>query len=52
VIKSRIIRCMGHVAGTVERKDTYRVFVGNPEEKRPLGQGCGVVVGKNVPTPT
>ena len=28
----------GHVARMVERRDTYRVLVGKPEGKRPLGR--------------
>jgi hypothetical protein len=37
VIKSRM-RWAGHVARTVERKAVYRVLVGKPEGKRPLGR--------------
>ena len=29
---------MGHVARVEERKGEYRVLVGKPEEKRPLGR--------------
>ena len=29
---------MGHVAGMGERRDVYRVLVGKPEGKRPLGR--------------
>ena len=38
VIKSRKMRWAGHVARTGERKVLYRVFVGKPEGKRPLGK--------------
>jgi hypothetical protein len=37
VIKSRIMRCAGHVAHMGESRGVkYRVLVGKPEEKRPL----------------
>jgi hypothetical protein len=38
VIKSRKLRCTGHVAHVGERKHAYRVLVGKPEERRPLGR--------------
>jgi hypothetical protein len=38
VIKSRRIRWVGHVMHTGERKSVYRVLVGKPEGKRPLGR--------------
>ena len=38
VIKSRRIRCAGHVARMGERRGVYRVLVGKPEGKRPLGR--------------
>ena len=38
VIKSRRIRWAGHVARVGERRGVYRVLVGKPEEKRPLGR--------------
>jgi hypothetical protein len=38
VIKSRRMRLAGHVARVVERRDVYRVLVGKPESKRPLGR--------------
>jgi hypothetical protein len=38
VIKSRRMRWAGHVARMGERRDIYRVFVGRPESKRPLGR--------------
>ena len=37
VIKSRRLRWAGHVALTGERRGVYRVLVGKPEGKRPLG---------------
>jgi hypothetical protein len=37
-IKWRIIRWAGHVARIGEGKGVYRVLVGNPERKRPLGR--------------
>jgi len=37
VIKSRRMRKAGHVARKGERRDIYRVMVGKPEGKRPLG---------------
>jgi len=38
VIKSRRMRWAGHVAHVGERRDIYRVLVGKPEGKRPLGR--------------
>jgi len=38
VIKSRRMRWVGHVAHMGERRGIYRVLVGNPEGKRPLGR--------------
>jgi hypothetical protein len=38
VIKSRRIRWAGHVACMGEGRGVYRVLVGRPEEKRPLGR--------------
>jgi hypothetical protein len=38
VIKSRRIRLAGHVARMGERRGTYRVLVGKPEGKIPLGR--------------
>jgi hypothetical protein len=37
VIKSRRIRWAGHVVRMGERRGIYRVLVGKPEGKRPLG---------------
>ena len=38
VIKSRIMRWAGHVARMGEKRGIYRVLVGKPEGKRPLGR--------------
>jgi len=38
VIKSRRMKWAGHVTRTGERRFLYRVLVGKPEEKRPLGR--------------
>ena len=38
VIKSRIMRWAGHVARMGERRGVYRVLVGKPDGKRPLGR--------------
>ena len=38
VIKSRRMRKAGHVARMGERRGVYRVLVGKPEGKRPLGR--------------
>jgi hypothetical protein len=38
VIKSRRMRWDGHVARMGEGRDMYRVLVGSPERKRPLGR--------------
>ena len=38
VIKSRKIRWTGHVARMGDRKRVFRVLVGKPEGKRPLGK--------------
>jgi len=38
VIKSRRMRWAGHVACMGERRGVYRVLVGKPEGKRPLGR--------------
>jgi len=37
-IKSRRMRWVGHVARVGERRGIYRVWVGKPEGKRPLGR--------------
>ena len=38
MIKSRRVRWAGHVARMGERRGVYRVLVGRPEGKRPLGR--------------
>jgi hypothetical protein len=38
VIKSRRMRWTGHVARMGERRGAYRVLVGKPEARRPLGR--------------
>jgi len=38
VIKSRRMRWAGHVARMGEERGLYRVFVGKPEGRRPLGR--------------
>jgi len=38
VIKSRRMRWAGHVARMGEGRSVYRVLVGKPEERRPLGR--------------
>jgi hypothetical protein len=40
IIKSRRMRWAGHVALMGENRNAYRLLVGKPEGKRPLG-GCG-----------
>jgi hypothetical protein len=38
IIKSRSMRLAGHVARVGEKRNTYRLLVGEPEGKRPLGR--------------
>jgi hypothetical protein len=38
IIKSWRMRCARHVARMGEKRNAYRVLVGKPEEKRPLGR--------------
>jgi hypothetical protein len=38
MIKSRRMRWAGHVAQLGEMRNAYRILVGNPEGKRPLGR--------------
>ena len=38
VTQSRSLRRAGHVARMGERRGVYRVLVGKPEERRPLGR--------------
>jgi hypothetical protein len=37
IIKSRRMRWAGHVARMGEKRNAYRILVGKPEGKRPLG---------------
>jgi hypothetical protein len=38
IMKSRRMRWAGHVARMGEKRNVYRLLVGNPEVKRPLGR--------------
>jgi hypothetical protein len=38
MVKSRRMRWAGHVARMGEKRNAYRILVGNPEGKRPLGR--------------
>jgi hypothetical protein len=38
MIKSRRMRWAGHVARMVKKKNAYRILVGKPEGRRPLGR--------------
>jgi hypothetical protein len=38
MLKSRGIRWAGHVAGIGKKRNAYRILVGKPEGKRPLGR--------------
>jgi hypothetical protein len=38
IIKSKRMRWVGHVAGMGEKRNIYRLLVGKPEGKRPLGR--------------
>jgi hypothetical protein len=38
IMKSRRMRWAGHVARMGEKRNVYRLLVGKPEEKRPLGR--------------
>jgi hypothetical protein len=38
MIKSRRMRWDGHVARMGEKRNVYRILVGKPEGKRPLGR--------------
>jgi hypothetical protein len=38
VIKSRRVRCSGHVARTGDMRNAYKILVRKPERKRPLGR--------------
>jgi len=41
VIKWRRVRWAGHVAHTEEMRNVYKILVGKPEGKRPLGRPRG-----------
>ena len=48
VIKSRRMRWAGHVARMGEERGVYRVLVGKPEGRRPLGRlrhRWGIILG-------
>jgi hypothetical protein len=38
MIKSRRMKWVCHIAGMGEKRNAYRIFVGEPEGKRPLGR--------------
>jgi hypothetical protein len=38
IIKSRRMKWTGHIARMEERRHAYRILVGKPEGKRPLGR--------------
>jgi hypothetical protein len=38
MIKSKRIRCTGHVARMGAKRNAYRILVAKPERKRPLGR--------------
>jgi hypothetical protein len=38
MIESRRMRWAGHVARMGEKRNSYRILVGKPEGKRPLGR--------------
>jgi hypothetical protein len=38
LIKSRRMRCAGHIARMGEKRDAYRILVVRPEGRRPLGR--------------
>jgi hypothetical protein len=38
MMKSRRMRSARHVAGIREKRNAYRIFVGKPEGRRPLGR--------------
>jgi hypothetical protein len=44
IIKSRRMRWVGHVARMGYKKNAYRLLVGNPEGKRPLGRPRSLVL--------
>jgi hypothetical protein len=38
IVKSRRMRCVGHLARMGEKRNAYRLLVGKPERNRPLGR--------------
>jgi hypothetical protein len=46
MIKSRRMRWAGHVVRMGEKRNAYRILVGKPEGKRPLGRPRRKWVGK------
>jgi hypothetical protein len=48
MMKSRRMRWAGHVARMREKRNAYRVLVGQPEGKRPIGRPtlCGWIILK------
>jgi hypothetical protein len=46
MIKSRRMRWVGHAAHIREMKNTYKIFVGKTEWRRPLGRSGRAWVGK------
>jgi hypothetical protein len=38
IFKSRRMRCAGHLALMVAKRNAYRILVGKPEANRPLGR--------------
>jgi hypothetical protein len=47
MIKSRMMRWEGHVAQMLEKRNAYRILVGKPEGKRPLGRPRRRLVDNN-----
>jgi hypothetical protein len=44
MLKSRRVTWAGHVAHTGEKRNTYRILMGKPEGKRPLGRPRGIIL--------
>jgi hypothetical protein len=38
MIKSRMVRWAGNIASVGEKRNAYRILVGKPEGKKPLGR--------------
>jgi hypothetical protein len=45
IIKSRRMRWAGYVAPIGEKRNAYRLLVGKPEGKRPLGRPRRIILG-------